>query len=454
MKLMETYPLSPKNCYILIHALDSYSRRRRPCTPSSSGTKGPWGICCWRGRPSWPCGGVIPEPGSWAWAIPSYWRLLVPTLSLDGVWDSGESSWASLFAEGPLSPELQTRLARFQLALVFGPRPTPRCRGACAAGRDFRGLPGTVLPGWWPRVGGGRAGSASGQVGAAPAQCHFSPDCGLGLAVGSDPNRISNQSIAQAFQPVRRRLKPAATKITPGRAPACGFFFNALPGSTGWLAVAPGSGQPRKNWPLAPYYELSPGPWPGSTSWGWCGWRVPPKLPGFPISRAWRRPRGTCCWPGRRCTRVAAVLSRCRLFLGNDSGLTHLAAALGGPGPSPSSALRTPRSGPPPGQQVRVLRAPCHKAPCARGREIPCPRVPMPGGPFSAASHRGGRGDFVCHSRRLKILVWPVWRRRAPGSVFLRPSRKISSRPADPVQKIGRKPANFPAEEFFCSANY
>ena len=30
-----------------------------------------------------------------------------------------------------------------------------------------------------------------------------------------------------------------------------------LPGPGPWLAVAPGSGQPRKNWPLAHYYEVS-----------------------------------------------------------------------------------------------------------------------------------------------------------------------------------------------------
>ncbi|MCL4502124.1 MAG: hypothetical protein M1438_09735, partial [Deltaproteobacteria bacterium] len=27
----------------------------------------------------------------------------------------------------------------------------------------------------------------------------------------------------------------------------------------------------------------------------------------------------------------------------------------------------------PPGEQVQILTGPCPKAPCARGREIPCP---------------------------------------------------------------------------------
>ena len=76
---------------------------------------------------------------------------------------------------------------------------------------------------------------------------------------------------------------------------------------------------------------------------------------------------------GAPLARVAAVLSRCRLFLGNDSGLTHLAAALGGPKVLALFGPTDPAVWAPPGRQVRVLRAPCPKAPCARGRKIPCP---------------------------------------------------------------------------------
>jgi ADP-heptose:LPS heptosyltransferase len=53
---------------------------------------------------------------------------------------------------------------------------------------------------------------------------------------------------------------------------------------------------------------------------------------------------------------VAAVLSRCRGYVGNDSGITHLAAALGVPtvalfGPT-DPAVWSPR-----GRQVIILRA-------------------------------------------------------------------------------------------------
>ena len=52
---------------------------------------------------------------------------------------------------------------------------------------------------------------------------------------------------------------------------------------------------------------------------------------------------------------LAAVLSRCRLFLGHDSGVSHLVAAVGTPcvllfGPT------DPAMWAPPGDHVRVLR--------------------------------------------------------------------------------------------------
>jgi len=52
---------------------------------------------------------------------------------------------------------------------------------------------------------------------------------------------------------------------------------------------------------------------------------------------------------------LAAVLERCALFLGNDSGVTHLAAAVG----TPVVAMFGSASPPiwePRGEQVRVVR--------------------------------------------------------------------------------------------------
>ena len=55
---------------------------------------------------------------------------------------------------------------------------------------------------------------------------------------------------------------------------------------------------------------------------------------------------------------VAGVLAACRAYVGNDSGVTHLAAALGLPvvaifGPS------DPEKWAPRGDRVRILRDPC-----------------------------------------------------------------------------------------------
>ncbi len=69
---------------------------------------------------------------------------------------------------------------------------------------------------------------------------------------------------------------------------------------------------------------------------------------------------------------LLAALSRARLFLGNDSGATHLAAALGIPtvaafGPS------DPRLWHPLGPQVRVAEGAYTCAPCSAGEPIACP---------------------------------------------------------------------------------
>ncbi len=72
---------------------------------------------------------------------------------------------------------------------------------------------------------------------------------------------------------------------------------------------------------------------------------------------------------------MARVLSRCRLYIGNDSGLTHLAAAVGQPEVLALFGPTDPRVWAPLGPQVRTLTAPCPQAPCAVGRTITCPET-------------------------------------------------------------------------------
>jgi len=68
---------------------------------------------------------------------------------------------------------------------------------------------------------------------------------------------------------------------------------------------------------------------------------------------------------------LAAILSRCRLYVGNDSGVTHLAAAVGVPtvaifGPTDPDVW-APR-----GPGVRVVRAATPCAPCAPPQRQAC----------------------------------------------------------------------------------
>jgi ADP-heptose:LPS heptosyltransferase len=70
--------------------------------------------------------------------------------------------------------------------------------------------------------------------------------------------------------------------------------------------------------------------------------------------------------------RVARVLSGCHLYVGNDSGLTHLAAAVERPEVLALFGPTDPRVWAPLGPKVHVVKAPCLQAPCAAGRAIPC----------------------------------------------------------------------------------
>lgn len=97
------------------------------------------------------------------------------------------------------------------------------------------------------------------------------------------------------------------------------------------LAVHPGSGSECKNWPESCWAELL-----GRLA-GRCDWEL--LLIGGEAEGE-RTSRLAAVWPEARLevahglplTELAARLASCRFFLGHDSGITHLAAALGVPG--------------------------------------------------------------------------------------------------------------------------
>jgi heptosyltransferase-2 len=120
------------------------------------------------------------------------------------------------------------------------------------------------------------------------------------------------------------------------------------------VALHPGSGSEKKNWPVEKFTAL--GRWLMDEMAlqllvvrGEADDRVVDRL------TAELRPRPVTVASGMRLPALAAVLERCALFVGNDSGITHLAAAVGTPvvalfGPASSTIWE------PPADRVRVVR--------------------------------------------------------------------------------------------------
>ena len=165
---------------------------------------------------------------------------------------------------------------------------------------------------------------------------------------------------------------PAPFKLEIGLDPEA--ELPELPGPGPWMAVAPGSGSRRKNWPLAHYYEVS-------RTLGWeYGLRVvwlagPAEGEMLPYLGPLTQAQGQLLLANRPLARVARVLSHCRLYIGNDSGLTHLAAAVAGPEVLALFGPTDPRVWAPLGRRVRTLWAPCPQAPEAVDGTISCPET-------------------------------------------------------------------------------
>jgi len=265
---------------------------------------------------------------------PERWGLLALSLRLDEVWNSSEARWVHLFSEGELPPPLRERLARFQLALIFGPHPQ-------AILQDHLRLAGIPAVHWLPSFP-----EMDGEAVSALQARHFAA---LGLKYDPAP-----------YYP-EMGLDPGA------KSPE-------LPGPGPWMAVAPGSGSRRKNWPLAHYYEVS-------RALGWeHGLRVvwlagPAEGEMLPYLSPLAKAQGQLLLANRPLARIARVLLRCRLYIGNDSGLTHLAAAVAGPEVLALFGPTDPRVWAPLGPRLRTLWAPCRQGPGAVDGTISCPET-------------------------------------------------------------------------------
>jgi len=121
------------------------------------------------------------------------------------------------------------------------------------------------------------------------------------------------------------------------------------------IAIHPGSGSARKNWPLSCFLNVAESLRREGYTIAWFT---------GPAENVFDFPAGDFREAGRPLDICAQLLSRCAAFLGNDSGMTHLAAAVGCPtvalfGPS-DPAVWGPRGRGP----VRIIYYPPDCAPC------------------------------------------------------------------------------------------
>jgi ADP-heptose:LPS heptosyltransferase len=218
---------------------------------------------------------------------------------IDQVHSQHEARWSALYLPSPLEPAFSGWLRDFDLVVNFWPDP------AGDLARRF------------PLRAGQRYLSASAAPALSPAAAHF---CSALLPLGI--------STAEFLFPLGR------PRAAPARAGAP-------------VALHPGSGSPRKNWPLDRWRSLA--------LWLQRDLGVAVTVisgeaePDDVLAGIGTRVRG------RPLAELAGHLAGCRLFIGHDSGISHLAAAAGAPGVllfGPTD----PRRWAPPAPTMRVLQ--------------------------------------------------------------------------------------------------
>jgi heptosyltransferase-3 len=261
---------------------------------------------------------------------PRLWRLLAGTLPLAAVWDSGDVLWSGLYQEqGDLSTRLTERLARVDLALVFSPRPRPDFM----ARLQESGVPQAV---WIPSF----------------------PDHGTDHVVTVQARRLKDLGIREAPAPVRLRLDPRSGEKA------------GLDPEDRILAIAPGSGQPAKNWPLPNYYELARAlAWDAGLKVVWLAGPAEEAL--LPYLQGLAAAQEQVVWVQEPLERVARLLARTQVYLGGDSGLSHLAAAAGARRVVALYGPTDPRVWAPFGDQVTVLTPPGEPGPNRSLADLP-----------------------------------------------------------------------------------
>jgi ADP-heptose:LPS heptosyltransferase len=246
---------------------------------------------------------------------PARWQVFQDALPLTDLWPSSDACWSALYQEGPPPPALRRRLADIDLAWVFTPRENPAFLQRLLDGGVGRAV-------WVPSF----------------------PLEEEEHVVALQARRLA----AWGLKVKRFRLQPAPELMGDEE-------IKALPAPL--LAVAPGSGAALKNWPLSHYYELTRTlAWEQKFQVVWL--LGPAEAPLLPYISGLAAAQGHLVWMAQPLRRVATLLSRSELFVGGDSGLTHLAAAAGAARVVALYGPTNPRVWAPLGEQVTVVTPP------------------------------------------------------------------------------------------------
>jgi len=198
---------------------------------------------------------------------------LAPEGLFDEVWDARSSRFAPLFS-GPVerATSLGVRLAAFQSALLFSSAPS--------------GLPASLR------------------------------GLGVGEILRQDPFPADRIPAVDYHLSLFRGLTLTAEDRVPRVRRGGGRI--EVPANT--AALHPGSGDRRKNWPLAKFVALAEKLRQAGLTVRWVL---------GPAEEDAALPPGERTWRSADLRDLAAALSVCRLYVGNDSGVSHLAAACG-----------------------------------------------------------------------------------------------------------------------------
>jgi ADP-heptose:LPS heptosyltransferase len=203
---------------------------------------------------------------------PAFSALAGPPVPFDEVWDARSARFAALFSEsGPTDVRLAALFEQFSTALLFSFESSPLAGNLAAAG--VRGIV---------------------RQDPFPATSHPIVDYHLALfptLVLQDRDRIP-------------RVAHAARRIA-GPAP---------------VAIGPGSGSAGKNWPMERFCALAAALESAGAAITWIRGPAEREVALPPLASV------LDCPP---LPELASFLACCRLYVGNDSGVTHLAAACG-----------------------------------------------------------------------------------------------------------------------------